>query len=1121
MPSRHRVPGRQPAQRRLADPAHHEDVVVHRQPEQHHEQEQRQPGDDRAVRPEAQQPLGPGVLEDQHQQAVRGADGEQVEHDRGRRDHHRAERHQHQRRRSAAARSRSRTAAATPAWPAKSTRRRGAAADRVPRRRHLADGRPAPGRSRSSRSDCSARRRVVRRPGSPASSTADPAVRGRPRAPARRGRRTAGRRRSGRRGRASADRTSPARSAGARTATTWPAPVARERGGEPVVRLHRRDGAGQVLGAGQRGPHPERRQRQQRAARRRRRPAPATRPPQRRPQQRRPEPASAAPAAGSAGAGTGTRGRSTQRPSLASTAGSTVSEPSTATATTRIAPTASEEKIALPARNMPGHRDDDRAAGDDHRAPGGRRRDLHRVQRGCGPWPAPPAPGGRRTASSRRRRPCRSAGSRSRWCRSTGSRCEASADRPIAAATEDSASSTGTAAASSAPNVDDQDDQGHRQAEHLGLLEVPVVRVAERLVDGRAADLLDPQVRVRGLDGRRRVEQRSDRGRPASPASPVISARTSTASPAGESHRPVSAPTSGSAPAGRRASARRGGRAVPVQRAGPAGDQHVLHRRVGEVGRPRRSARPGPTRRPPRRRRTASASRPRRRPPRTRDEGHPREHRPPPVLGAPPRHPDHPAGAPAVPAHDCLLPPRGDGRARRRRASRPATPASVPRAPGPAVGVAPPHAGRLAGWEVSEGIPTVDPDGPRGSPTRSGPRYGPEWTEATVTAQAERADGVADPEPAGPRVGLRELVSADAWLTTTHLLLGLWVGIVAFVPTIVLLSLSIGLLPLFLVGVPLLGDHTVDHPAAGPPGAGPLPARARCGHPGVAAAAAARRPDRPAADPDGLVGELARGGLPAAPAAARRRAVRAHRSSSGPCRSRCSRCRSTTGRCPTAGPRWASASPSGRGGRPCWSACSDWCCWCCRRGWCAGWDWLTSPSRGGCSGRPASWPRAVGELERSRARVVDAAEQERRRIERDLHDGAQQRLVALAMNLGRAKARYDQDPDGRPRADRRGPLRRQAGPRRAARPRPRAAPRGARRPRAGRRAVRARRPVAGAGHRRGRSRRRISDEPPVPGGRGDRLLRGGRGADQHRQALPGHPRRRGRPPARRGCCASS
>jgi signal transduction histidine kinase len=53
----------------------------------------------------------------------------------------------------------------------------------------------------------------------------------------------------------------------------------------------------------------------------------------------------------------------------------------------------------------------------------------------------------------------------------------------------------------------------------------------------------------------------------------------------------------------------------------------------------------------------------------------------------------------------------------------------------------------------------------------------------------------------------------------------------------------------------------------------------------------------------------------------------------------------------------------------------------------------------------------IGELERSRARVVDAAQTERRRIERDLHDGAQQRLVSLAMNLGRAKARFDNDPE--------------------------------------------------------------------------------------------------------------
>jgi signal transduction histidine kinase len=54
----------------------------------------------------------------------------------------------------------------------------------------------------------------------------------------------------------------------------------------------------------------------------------------------------------------------------------------------------------------------------------------------------------------------------------------------------------------------------------------------------------------------------------------------------------------------------------------------------------------------------------------------------------------------------------------------------------------------------------------------------------------------------------------------------------------------------------------------------------------------------------------------------------------------------------------------------------------------------------------------VTELEISRERVVDAAEVERRRIERDLHDGAQQRLVALAMELGRAQAKFTDDPEG-------------------------------------------------------------------------------------------------------------
>ncbi|WP_250558030.1 sensor histidine kinase [Pseudonocardia lacus] len=59
---------------------------------------------------------------------------------------------------------------------------------------------------------------------------------------------------------------------------------------------------------------------------------------------------------------------------------------------------------------------------------------------------------------------------------------------------------------------------------------------------------------------------------------------------------------------------------------------------------------------------------------------------------------------------------------------------------------------------------------------------------------------------------------------------------------------------------------------------------------------------------------------------------------------------------------------------------------------------------------PRVLARRVHELERSRARVVDAGETERRRIERDLHDGTQQQLVALGMTLGRAKARYADDP---------------------------------------------------------------------------------------------------------------
>ena len=47
----------------------------------------------------------------------------------------------------------------------------------------------------------------------------------------------------------------------------------------------------------------------------------------------------------------------------------------------------------------------------------------------------------------------------------------------------------------------------------------------------------------------------------------------------------------------------------------------------------------------------------------------------------------------------------------------------------------------------------------------------------------------------------------------------------------------------------------------------------------------------------------------------------------------------------------------------------------------------------------------VSELEGARSRIIAAADGERRRIERDLHDGAQQRLVALALNLRMAEQR--------------------------------------------------------------------------------------------------------------------
>jgi signal transduction histidine kinase len=60
--------------------------------------------------------------------------------------------------------------------------------------------------------------------------------------------------------------------------------------------------------------------------------------------------------------------------------------------------------------------------------------------------------------------------------------------------------------------------------------------------------------------------------------------------------------------------------------------------------------------------------------------------------------------------------------------------------------------------------------------------------------------------------------------------------------------------------------------------------------------------------------------------------------------------------------------------------------------------------------RDAELAAAVADLRRSRVDLVDAFETERRRIERDLHDGVQQRLVALTMTLGSAELDVPEGP---------------------------------------------------------------------------------------------------------------
>ena len=82
--------------------------------------------------------------------------------------------------------------------------------------------------------------------------------------------------------------------------------------------------------------------------------------------------------------------------------------------------------------------------------------------------------------------------------------------------------------------------------------------------------------------------------------------------------------------------------------------------------------------------------------------------------------------------------------------------------------------------------------------------------------------------------------------------------------------------------------------------------------------------------------------------------------------------------------------------------------------------WTSSPIEGS-DGRPrlllcgldiTERLRHEDELRASRARIVEAGDAERRRLERNLHDGAQQRLVSLALALRLARGKVAEDPHG-------------------------------------------------------------------------------------------------------------
>ena len=147
---------------------------------------------------------------------------------------------------------------------------------------------------------------------------------------------------------------------------------------------------------------------------------------------------------------------------------------------------------------------------------------------------------------------------------------------------------------------------------------------------------------------------------------------------------------------------------------------------------------------------------------------------------------------------------------------------------------------------------------------------------------------------------------------------------------------------------------------------------------------------------------------------------------------------------------------------------------------------------------PSRLATRVVELESDRGVVVDTAAADLRRIERDLHDGAQARLVALAMDLGLAKEKLTEDPQAAARMVDEAHGEVKIGAPGAAGPGPRHPSRRPHRPGAGRGPVRGRLALHRAGAGRGGPA-----GPAGAGDRGHRVLHRLRAAAERQQARAG------------------